>query len=83
MQRSHPSDVASATGSVIALRSITRGLLTWDFAPRRIAVIALDSGAWCFAWVTGGHSRVGARVRYVSRIAGETYPTFALADGEG
>lgn len=75
-----PTD-QTPTGSVVALRSIMRGLQTWDFAPRRIAVVALDSGSWCFAWITGGHSTVGARVRYLSRLAGESYPTFVLADG--
>ncbi|WP_207390452.1 hypothetical protein [Rhodococcus sp. ABRD24] len=56
-------------------RPILRGLQIWDYAPRRIAVIALDSGTWCFAWIVGGPTESGARVRLLGRAAGDKYPT--------
>ncbi|QKT14142.1 MULTISPECIES: enoyl-CoA hydratase [unclassified Rhodococcus] len=50
-----------------------------------MAIVALDSGAWCFGWIIGGLSSKGARVRSLARMPGEKYPTFTLAapDDEG
>ncbi|PTR32067.1 hypothetical protein C8K36_1011115 [Rhodococcus sp. OK519] len=62
-------------GSLVAVRSVIRGLQTWDYAPRTIAIIALDSGAWCYAWIVGGGAR-GARARLLGHKPGEKYPTF-------
>ncbi len=65
-------------GSVVALRPVLRGLRTWELDPRRMAIIALDSGKWCFAWIAGEQGSCGARVRFLARAAGEKYPTFTL-----
>ncbi|RDI17985.1 hypothetical protein DEU38_12121 [Rhodococcus sp. AG1013] len=72
-------------GSIIALRPVLRGLQAGDDRPRRMAIVALDSGAWCFGWIIGGLSSKGARVRSLARMPGEKYPTFTLAapDDEG
>lgn len=65
-------------GSVVAVRPVLRGLQDWDHAPRRMAVIALDVGKWCFAWIAEGYPRVGARVQFIQSKAGESYPTCSL-----
>lgn len=68
-------------GSVIAVRPVIRGLQPWDHAHRTIAIIALDSGAWCFAWIVGGNGVRGARARLLGHAPGEKYPTFATHPG--
>lgn len=65
------------TGSVVTARPVIRGLRTWDHAPRTIAIIALDSGVWCYAWLLGGNGARGARARLLGRAPGDKYPTFA------
>nr|WP_139810824.1 enoyl-CoA hydratase [Prescottella equi] len=47
-----------------------------------MAIIALDNGPWCFAWLVGrGRPASGVRAQFLRREAGETYPTFTLATG--
>lgn len=68
----HPAQA----GSVISIRRVIRGPQSWDHLPRTIAIVALDSGAWCFAWIVGGNSVTGARARLLGHVPGATYPTF-------
>lgn len=68
----------SRVGFVVAVRTVPRGLQLWDYLPRRIAVIALDDGQWCFAWIVGGHFRRGARVHFIDFHVDDKYPTFSL-----
>ncbi len=67
-------------GSIVALRPVPHGLQAWSQAARRMAIVALDSGPWCYAWIIGHSSDSGARVRFVRRDAGETYPTFTTTE---
>ena len=74
--RSELRDGTELIGSVVAVRPIWRGLQVWEHLPRQMAVVALDNGQWCFAWIVDGLARLDARVRYMSRAAGEKYPEF-------
>lgn len=67
----------SQAGAVVATRPV-RGLQPWEYAPRRIAVIALDGAQWCFAWLVGGPARIGVRVRFLEYGNGDRYPTFVI-----
>lgn len=72
----------STVGSIVDVRPIPQGIETSNPVPRRMAIIALDNGPWCFAWIVGrGRLMSGVRARFLSRDAGETYPTFTIAAG--
>lgn len=67
-------------GSIVAFRPIPQGMHPPNTVARRMAIVALDSGPWCFAWIDGrGRPRPGVRVQFARRDAGETYPTFVIA----
>lgn len=36
------------SGFIVSVRPMPKGLQTWEFPLRGIAVIALDGGPWCF-----------------------------------
>ncbi len=82
MARSAQPTRFPSTGSVVALRRVLADLQAWHYAPRVIAIIALDSGALCFGWIAGGRSQLGRRVHLVGREIGEKYPTFALSGSQ-
>lgn len=67
----------SRTGTVVALRPIRDVPHSWEPAPRRMAILALDSGQWAFAWVHGCRDIVpGLRVQFREHPEGTRFATF-------
>lgn len=67
----------SKTGTVVALRPIQQTPRGWEPTPQRMALLALDSGQWAFAWVRGAQHLVpGLRVEFREHSSDTKFPTF-------
>lgn len=67
----------SRTGTVVALRPIRDMPRSWEPAPRRMAILALDSGQWTFAWIQGRRDIApGLRVQFREHPEGARFPAF-------
>ena len=67
----------SKTGTVVALRPIPDVPRAWEPTPQRMAILALDSGQWSFAWIRGtGHVVPGLRVEFREHPSDANFPTF-------
>ena len=73
----HTTRDPSKTGTVVALRPTQDTPHTWEPAPQRMAILALDSGQWAYAWIRGTHRVVpGLRVEFREHSADARFPMF-------
>lgn len=67
------------TGTVVSIRSLARGLTTWDLYPRIISIVRLESGTLAAAWIALDGRRMirpGTKVELQSFDPGDRYPVF-------
>lgn len=73
----HAASNPSRIGTVVALRPIPDIHHTWEPAPQRMAILALDSGQWAYAWIRAAHPITpGLRVEFREHASDARFPTF-------